>query len=272
MSMVWPRIPRRHVWRVDGGAQDSDVARFAGTVNAHAEFFDGHAPIFVARAPGRLDDRSQVRDPSVMPHQQLVQLTTGRDVLILEHQRSPGLHRSENSLRDLVVDGREHVPRARKETGEPTIPLRDGRRARRPRGEQCARSGNAVESLSSQLSVDHPECVTQMLLQQRDLGLDRELDVGERRRRPAVRRHAGEYPRGPLLIHQATGAVDRIDDDPELDGIGRVTRREHELACRAQSLGHEHEGPLGRQLAEPLDQNALGHAIDRVNRVAPLVA
>src|SRR5438105_11502502 len=118
-----------------------------------------------ALAQQRLDERTQVRDPSVVSHQQLVELTAGGDVLVLEDERTSRLHGSEEPFRHRVVDGGEHVPRAWEKTREAAVPVRDRRRARRSRSEWCAAAGDPVESLAADVVANRPERVAQMLLE-----------------------------------------------------------------------------------------------------------
>ena len=54
------------MWRVEGPlcGDAPEVARFVETLNAHADFFERGTPIFVARAPGRLDLMGGIADYS----------------------------------------------------------------------------------------------------------------------------------------------------------------------------------------------------------------
>ena len=49
---------------VDASPEAADVADFIATVRTHADFFDGGAPITIARAPGRLDVMGGIADYS----------------------------------------------------------------------------------------------------------------------------------------------------------------------------------------------------------------
>ena len=66
------------------------------------------------------------------------------------------------------------------------------------------------------LAADHPERIAQVLFNERDLGLQRELDVSEVRSRATIGCDPREDPRRSLLIHQPARPIDRIDDDSQL--------------------------------------------------------
>ena len=84
-----------------------------------------------------------------------------------------------------VVDGPELVAGARKETRDAAESLRDGRCARRGQAKRPALFRDAVIAFGvGPSALGRPQRVGQMLLHQRDLGLHRELDVGERWRAP----------------------------------------------------------------------------------------
>jgi hypothetical protein len=105
-----------------------------------------------------------------------------------------------------------------------------------------------------------------MLLHERDLGLHSEHDVAQPRLDAAVRRHAGEDPRRPLLIHQAARPVDRIDEQPPpAFPLVRAARQHEPLG--GKSLRDEHQRLGARELLEPRDERLLAHAVHRVDRV-----
>ena len=79
-----------------------------------------------------------------------------------------------------------------------------------------------------------------MLLNKRDLGLDRKFNVAADGVVAAIRSNAGQYPRASFLIHQAASAVDRIDDDAP-DGVGFVcSSRQNDLSV-FQAFGDEND-------------------------------
>jgi hypothetical protein len=119
-------------------------------------------------------------------------------------------------------------------------------------------------------AVPHdPQAVREMLLEQRDLGLQRERDAGERGGVAAIRRHTRQNPAGPLLIHQAACAVDRIDDHRDLR---RGAVRQHAASGLAEPFGDEQHRPLACQRLEMADERLFRHAIEREDRVAGVAA
>src|SRR2546423_2560910 len=76
-------------------------------------------------------ERAQVCDEAVVPGHQLVELTARREVLILETVRLAGPRGAERASDDLLVNGRKHVARPRKESRDLREAVRDCARARR---------------------------------------------------------------------------------------------------------------------------------------------
>ncbi len=119
------------------------------------------------------------------------------------------------------------------------------------------------------LAANGPQLIAQVLLHERQFRLHGEHDV--RQRGVGARRHGGQDPRGPLLIHQAARAVDRIDDDRPLDARDVGASRQHDFPAR-QALGDESHGCVpGDRPLDLLDQHVFRDAVDRVDRVALVV-
>ena len=110
-----------------------------------------------------------------------------------------------------------------------------------------------------------------MLLDERNLRLNSQLDVRQRARARAGG-DAGQNPRGTLLVHEPTRPIDRIDDDRPRRGAARAGR--HDDPAAGQPLGDEQDGGVRRRNRAPdlLDEHMLGDAIDRIDRVPVLVA
>jgi hypothetical protein len=70
------------------------------------------------------------------------------------------------------------------------------------------------------LAGDCPQRVAQVLLGERDLGLDGELDVGQGGGLAAVGRDPSQDPGRALAVHQPAGAVDRVNQHPQLSVVG----------------------------------------------------
>jgi len=106
-----------------------------------------------------------------------------------------------------------------------------------------------------------------MLLDQRYLRLHCQLDVGKCAGTGA-RRDTRQDPGRTLLVHQPTGAVDRIHDDhpaccATLSALGHA-----DLAAR-QTLGHQdHRSALcGHRPSNLFDKDMFRHAVDGIERV-----
>ena len=146
---------------------------------------------------------------------------------------------------------------------------RDGRSAS---GRRVA--GGAIEAFAVGAAArDRPHRVAQVLLHERDLGLHGDRDVGQRLASVAVGRDAGQHPRRALLHHQAARAVDRVDDDDDLDVLLARAGGQHAAPVRAQPLGHQQARPLA---ATASSKRASSTASDRRStantRVARVVA
>src|SRR5437870_516533 len=109
-----------------------------------------------------------------------------------------------------------------------------------------------------------------MLLDQRDLRLDREDDVAEPSGGSVVRGGAGEDPGGSLLVHEPPRSVDRIDEDsPAAIRVPCAMRQRQ--AARGQTFGYQTERFVAGNLGEAVHERGLADAIDRVDRVAFVV-
>ena len=189
------------------------------------------------------------------------------------------LHGAQRARHNLLVDGGELFARAGEEArnhGKAVgnrVGARGCERERRPlTGEAIVALG--VRSVAPRLFGDSPGHVRQVLLDQRNFGHHRQLDVAQVGLRPPVRRHARENPRGSLLVHQSARAVNRIDDNaPFRIGLVRPFGQ-HNLpldVALVQPLGDQHNRYVRRDFAgEEVDQPRLAHAVDGVNCVARL--
>ncbi len=214
-------------------------------------------------------DRPQVGDEAIVAGRELVELPAARDVLVLEALRFPFARRAERSFDDLFVDGGELLPRAGEEAGDHREAVRDAESPGRREREGTRLSREPIATLRARaLSRNRPERIGEMLLQERDLGLDGELDVRERRCRAPVRRDTGQNPGASLLIHEAAGAIDGIDQDPEGGVVRRsVVRNDRVLSPSAM----RRTGFRKRESPEEVEDRRLAHAVDGVDRVALVV-
>ena len=174
---------------------------------------------------------------------------------------------------------RRRSPRARRDARERSARSSRSRARCVVARDGCSSSG-AISPVSRlkrtrrrALAADGPELVAQVLLDERDLGLHRELDVGQRASAPGPRRDAGENPGRALLVHQAARAVDRIDDDRQRDVRSRSRRRAARPRRRAALRRRARTGASARgdRPLDLLDEHVLGDAVDRVDRVAFVV-
>src|SRR5213078_3697602 len=88
-------------------------------------------------ASGGPDEGTQVRDESIVPGKQLVHLSAGARVLILEAECLPRFAGSERSAHDLVVESSELLAVTGKEAYDGRVAVRDragSRRAQREPG------------------------------------------------------------------------------------------------------------------------------------------
>src|SRR6266542_4501520 len=95
----------------------------------------------------RLHQRTQVGDEPIVSGDQLVQLSAGRDVLILEAVRLAGTDRAERGLHDLIVDRSQLGARAWKEARNHREAVRDRGGARGPQRERLAFARQSIETL-----------------------------------------------------------------------------------------------------------------------------
>ena len=216
-----------------------------------------------------LDQGPQVGDQAVVPGDQLVQLTAGRRVLVLE-ARGPSRSRLHQRLHDLVVDGGQRVASSGEEPHDGREPVLDGIRARRPQHERLPRAGQAIEPPRLHPpSAQRPQLVRQMLFDEGNLRLHGEDGIAQAGVGAAVRRYTGENPGAALLIHESARAVDRVHQQaPAAIPLPRPTRQHEAIA--GESLGHQAQRLLARELSEPLYEGFLTHPVDGVNRIASL--
>ncbi len=114
---------------------------------------------------------------------------------------------------------------------------------------------------------DGPERVAQMLLHQRNLRLHSQHDIAQRCLRSPVWGHARQDPGAAFLIHQATGSVDRIHDDPPRRFVFRSAVREHHLAP-GQAFGDEDNREMRCDMAfKKGRQFSFTDAVDLINRI-----
>ena len=155
-----------------------------------------------ARAQNRFDQRPEIRVEPVMAGDQLVELATRADVLILEAVGLALLDRTECLQDDLLVDRGELFAGAGKEAGDHGETVRDGGSVGRPDMERFRRAVEPVESLRAGAeTANGPEAVREVLLHERNLGLRGQHHVRECRVLPAIRCYAGQNPRAALLVH-----------------------------------------------------------------------
>ena len=134
-----------------------------------------------ARPQHRLDERAEIGNPAIVADHQLVELPPAGDVLILEGARAPLLARSQHPRDDGVVDRRQLGARPGEETRQPSVPLGDGLGARGSERQRPALAGQAIETLGVRAAGrNSPQHVAEVLLDQRNLGLHGQLDVGQR--------------------------------------------------------------------------------------------
>ena len=141
-----------------------------------------------------------------------------------------------------------------------------------PRWLNCQRSRLAGESIVTHavdaLAANGPKLVAQMLLDERDFGLHRDFDIGQRGFLAAVGRDAGENPRRAFLVHQPARAVDRVDDDAPAGIVLLRAFGEHDAAVR-QSFADQNDWFVRRNFAiEPFDERRFADPVDRVDDVA----
>src|SRR5690242_20785137 len=95
--------------------------------------------------------------------------------------------------------------------------------------ERHALASEAVVALSIEtFPADGPERIGEMLLDQRNLRLHRQLDIAQAGLWAAIGRDASEDPRAPLLEHQAARAVNRVHQDAHLSLIRADTLRQRQ--------------------------------------------
>jgi len=221
--------------------------------------------------PG-LEERPQIRDEPVVAGKELVELPAARDVLILEALGLAFAGRAERPADDLLVDGRELFPHPGEEARDAHETVLDALRARGREREGPAFPREPVVPFGARsLSRDRPERVGKVLLDERDLGLDRELHVEERRPGTAVPGNPSENPGASLLVHQPPGPVDGVHQDAERGILlGRLVRNDR-ASLISETFGDENDGLLEAETAEEFEDLGLAHLVDRVERVTAFV-
>ena len=122
--------------------------------------------------------------------------------------------RSQRAVNDFLINGCEFVARSRKESRDSGITVSDALSARRLQPDLLVFFGQPVEAFGVRALTSHrPEAIRQVLLDERYLGLNRQLNIAQICLSPAIWRHAGQHPGAAFLIHQAARAIDRIDND-----------------------------------------------------------
>ena len=109
-----------------------------------------------------------------------------------------------------------------------------------------------------------PQGIGQILLGRRDLGLNGQRDIGERRLRAAVRSDSGKGPGAALVVHDLSCAIERIHDEAERGRVFRSAGRKDPCAA----LGHEHERAARAQALAGRHDHLVEPAVDLVDRVA----
>ena len=102
----------------------------------------------------------------------------------------------------------------------------------------------------------------------RDLSHHRHLDIGQSIGHTTLWCKPRQNPRGALIIHNATRAVDWIDDALEQGFRDFRARGKSQLGSVFEAFHHNLDRPLRRPLrGQPVDYGSLGHPIDRVDRI-----
>lgn len=118
------------------------------------------------------------------------------------------------------------------------------------------------------LAAHGPERIAEVLFDERKLGLNGKLDIGERSSCAAIRRNACENPAAAFLIHQAARAVDGIGDDAPF-GFGLACAAGKNDAAAVQAFGDEDNGNAAGDLAlKEFDEQRFTDAIDGEDGVA----
>jgi len=157
----------------------------------------------------RTEQGTNVGDETIVADDQLVELTAGREILVLEAERLAGFRLAAGRSHDRIIDCRDDIPLARKETGDLGEPV--AQRVARGGGdpERLTRSRNAIEACRQQtLPTNRGQLIALMLLDERDLRHHRCDTVPKTR--AGCWRDPGQDPRAALLIHQPPSAIDRV--------------------------------------------------------------
>src|SRR5215475_1251345 len=210
--------------------------------------------------------RPNVGDKSIVAHHEFIQLAARRNVLVLEAVCLAGLHRTERSPDNLLIDRCKFASSAGKESRDRSETVSDRPGLGRPGTKRFSFAGQAVEAFGADsLIADRPELVGEMLLDDRNLGLDGQRDVVQQCFRATVWRNARQYPRAALLIHEATRSVDGIDDDPP---VGRSVT----LRIFFETFTGQNETVPPSQVREQIPYRLFADHIDRIDRVTRRLA
>jgi hypothetical protein len=161
--------------------------------------------------------RAHIGDEPIVPRHQLIELSAGREILVLEARGLAGRWSAEQLGGDLVVDRREDISNPRKESRDRRKPVRDGVGARRVKRDGLAGPRNPIVTPSLRTAAARrPQLVAQMLFHERDFRLDCEDDITQPSRRSAVGGDARENPGAAFLVHDPARSVDGINEHAPL--------------------------------------------------------
>lgn len=220
--------------------------------------------IGVTGEPLRSEERARVDDEPVVPRDELVELSAGRDVLIFE-AAGPALVAGPQKRRvDLLGELGQRRVVSRKEAahgGEAVLELIAPSGTER---ERLRLASQAIEAAGSGAPARPPELIGQVLFQERDLGLNRHPGVRQPRLVAMIGSERHQHPGRSLLMHEPAGAVDGIDQQP----IARPRRPGEDDALGSEALGDQHDTGQRPQLArDHLGQVLLAEGVDHVLRV-----
>ena len=122
----------------------------------------------------RTQQRPQIGDEAVVAGRQLVELPTGRGVLILEALRLAGRVWAERAAHDRLVDAPPARRARREKARHRRVTVRDASAPRRPSGGSAPVPRQAVVAMRPHAFAPHrPQLIRQVLLHERDLRLHR---------------------------------------------------------------------------------------------------
>src|SRR6185295_112817 len=134
------------------------------------------------------EERSEISDEAIVARHQLVELAAARDVLVLERLRFTRLWRPTHRCDHFIINRCELGSIARKEPRNHGKAVSQGRRGRRMENQRNDFARESVDAHGRRsLAANGPELVRQMLLDERNLRLHRELDICQRARARTAR-------------------------------------------------------------------------------------